>query len=139
MQLELTQALITGHAVIDAEHRRIIEAINTIIQAAKADGEAWAFQSLLENFVALCAEHFRSEEAILAQARYPQLAGHTAYHEAMLAKARDVQALCLAADSPAARLRHLEDMVGCLVDDIVRSDLTFVSYLQAAGVSSTQS
>lgn len=135
MQLELIQSLRTGHAVIDADHQHIIESINAITRDVTQGGELAASQMLLDEFIGMCEAHFQREEEILAQASYPELDEHAAYHNEMLANARAAKTLYISANDPAQRLRHLEDMVAYLIDDIVRSDMAFVSYLQAHGVT----
>lgn len=135
MQLELTRSLRTGHDAIDADHAHIIDAINAITREARTGGQPSVCHALMEEFIDTCAAHFRKEEEILAQAAYPALAEHSDCHNQMLEKARAAYQLCRTADDQAAHLRHLEDVVSLLIDDIVRSDMAFVSYLQAQGLA----
>lgn len=135
MKLALMESLKIGHDAIDDDHAEIIDSINAISRKATRGDDQAAMQPLLEQFLCTCEAHFRKEEGILESAGYPLLAEHTAYHDDMLIKARTAQHRCITADSHDDCLSHLEKMMEFLVDDIVRSDMGFASYLQAQGLA----
>jgi len=135
MKLELVEALKTGHDDIDGDHERIIDTINTITHTANSGGSWDALLSLLDAFLSACEAHFRKEEGILADAGYPGLIEHTAYHDQMLAKARRAHLRCTQAECPESCRPHIQEMVELMVDDIVRSDMGFASFLQAKGLA----
>lgn len=135
MRLELVESLKTGHFDIDEDHAEIIANINSISHMAHRGGDLSQMPSMLERFVQICEAHFHKEERILSQANYPHLTEHSAYHRQMLANANAARLRFGAAQSQESRLKHLEDMIGFLVDDILSSDMTFVSFLQARGLA----
>lgn len=135
MKLELIDSLKTGHTDIDGDHAEIIATINTITHMAKGDGDLSQMPALLERFVRICEAHFQNEECILAQAGYPYLGEHSAYHSQMLANADAARLRFGEAQNQENRLKHIEEMIGFLVDDILSSDMTFVSFLQARGLA----
>lgn len=82
-----------GHAVIDREHRDLVERVNRLadllFDAAAEDDEAPHLhkQQIVDVVVALgeaAAAHFVSEEAIMQAVGYPGLPEHRAQHASLL-------------------------------------------------------
>ena len=135
MRIELVEALKTGHSDIDHDHAEIIDAANAISNAVDSYSTPATLQKLVEQFLVLCEDHFHNEEQVLEKAHYPDLKEHIRYHRLMSSKARSVQALYTQTNSHAKQLKHIEDMISFLIDDIVRSDMSFVSHLQDKGMA----
>lgn len=135
MRLELMESLKTGHVDIDEDHAEIIAAINAICHMARNGGDLSQMPALLDDFMRLCEAHFHQEESILYRANYPRLSEHSIFHHQLLAKADAARLRVINAQNQESRLKHVEDMIEFLVDDILGSDLTFVSFLQARGLA----
>ncbi|HEY9163847.1 MAG TPA: hemerythrin domain-containing protein [Magnetovibrio sp.] len=136
--LELIDSLKTGHVDIDDDHADIIDTINEAMDMAQDREMFTQVPARLDSFVDSCEAHFRKEERILAEANYPLLAEHTAYHDQMLSKARTaLQHFCVAHNHD-ERIQYLEAIIGFLIDDILCSDMTFVSYLKEKGLAHDQ-
>ena len=72
----------TGQAEIDGQHRTLVESLNRL-QAAVSNGSGEEELGWCLSFLkAYTRVHFRAEEAALAA--HPQLAGHSAAHQALL-------------------------------------------------------
>lgn len=135
MKLQFMESLRTGHNDIDDDHADIIETINDVMQMVQ-DGDTFAqVPAHLDTFVHTCETHFRNEERILADANYPHLAQHTADHDLVLANAHTARRNFGEADNQEDRRKHLESMIGFLLDDILSSDMAFASFLQAKGLA----
>lgn len=129
MKVELLETFLTGHPVIDGEHAEIVNMINAVSHSIE-NGEHDKCAELLEAFLVLCDEHFKSEEALLADAEFPGLKDHCIFHHELLLKAQAVKALCVNTETPETLKRCFEEMATLLIEDVVRGDMQFVSFLR---------
>ena len=133
MKIELLETFLTGHPMIDAEHRKIVDSINTVSEAILA-GAYDRCPALLDDFLQTCVNHFSSEEKLLADLGYPGLEDHSAFHNELIFKANSVKALCLDRTQPDSIQRCFNEMATLLIEDVVKGDLQFVSFLVDKGV-----
>lgn len=122
----------TGHAVIDEDHRSIIEQINDIYESIAAGDNAHC-RVLFDAFIAFCREHFEREEAFLVEAGFPRAREHASYHRDLLIRAAKVKEMCAGLDGSVCLETCFDELASFLVDDIVRGDSDFVSYLNEVG------
>jgi len=128
-------SLLTGHSDIDADHAGIIDTINALETKINANSGAFGMPSLLDAFIQQCEDHFHKEENILKAAAYPQLLEHRQFHQHILGQDRDAQERLEAADTVVERRQYLQLILGFLIDDIMRGDMAFVSYLKIQGLA----
>jgi hemerythrin-like metal-binding protein len=90
-----------GHAVIDREHRELMELVNRLVEALfdpSAEDDATPHvrkQQIADAVDALgraTAEHFASEEAIMMSVGFPMLPEHRVQHASLLAQFDDFAA-----------------------------------------------
>ncbi|HLO65691.1 MAG TPA: hemerythrin family protein [Holophaga sp.] len=70
----------TGDERIDGQHRSLVAGVNRLayaIETGRTHDELWRMLSFLTVYV---HTHFRTEEAIMAETGYPDLARHEAEH-----------------------------------------------------------
>lgn len=132
MHIEMLDTFLTGHPVIDGEHKKIVNAINSVADAVGA-GDYDRCATLLDEFLAICTDHFKSEEDLLAALDYPWLADHALFHGELVIKAKAVKALCMDQQRPDSIKRCFEEMATLLIEDVVKGDLQFVSFLKEKG------
>lgn len=132
MKIEFLDTLRTGHPTIDAEHLEIVNAINNVSEAVLAD-EYDRCPELLDIFLQTCIRHFKSEEQLLAKIDYPGLAEHRVFHNELILKAKSVKILCMDRDHDDSIRRCFDEMATLLIEDVVKGDLQFVSYLVEKG------
>jgi len=132
MKIELLETFLTGHPKIDAEHLKIVGAINNVSEAILA-GEYDRCSMLLDEFLEICIDHFKSEEKLLAKLDYPGLADHSVFHSELILKAKSVKILCMDIDRDDSIRRCFDEMATLLIEDVVRGDLQFVSFLIEKG------
>ena len=128
MHVELLETFITGHPVIDAEHRKIVESINGVSEAIHA-GEYDRCAQLLNDFLTICQDHFATEERLLEELGYPGLHDHAVFHKELILKAKAAKTLCMDMNAPDSIQRCFDEMATLLVEDVVKGDLQFVSFL----------
>lgn len=119
--------------MIDADHWKIVDSINSVSQAVQS-GEYDRCSALLDNFLAVCVTHFSTEEKLLEDLGYPGLKDHAAFHGELILKAKSVRALCMDMGQPDSIQRCFDEMVTLLIEDVVKGDLQFVSFLVEKGV-----
>lgn len=137
MHIELLETFITGHPVIDAEHRKIVDSINGVSEAVHA-GEYDKCAHLLDDFLTICQDHFATEERLLEELGYPGLHDHAVFHKELVLKAKAVKTLCMDMKSPESIERCFNEMATLLIEDVVKGDLQFVSFLIDQGVVETR-
>lgn len=78
---KFTDDLLTGNALIDGQHKALIDKINDLIRACEnGDGKVKAMKTLnyLEDYTNF---HFGQEEALQAEIGYPGLEQHKVKHQ----------------------------------------------------------
>jgi hemerythrin-like metal-binding protein len=79
-----TEDLHTNNALIDGEHRRLIDLLNALFRTME-DGAASSLLSKAMNDLFVCArEHFEHEEAEMERIRYVAALAHHAEHAKLL-------------------------------------------------------
>lgn len=130
MGYELTKELETGNAIIDNEHRELFKAVNNIIDAcSKGQGRnitGTAIKFLL-NYV---DKHFAHEEQLQRDNKYPDMAGHKAFHDSYKKQLKEI-ALQINGDNPAlADLARLNGHVAVLINHIRIEDKRLGNFLK---------
>lgn len=72
--------LCTGIAVIDDQHKRIVDILNQVLRA-QADGEREKVGEVLTDLVDYTLSHFAFEEELMQEAGYPFSSAHKRVHE----------------------------------------------------------
>lgn len=88
---------------------------------------------LLETLIKEAKGHFKREEAYLPEAKYPQLENHKIYHGKLLRQAEAAKAICEGIVTEHDIKECFESMAEFLIDDILRGDISFKSYLEYEG------
>ncbi|WP_341894999.1 hemerythrin family protein [Ferrovibrio terrae] len=87
----LTASMMTGIPQIDAEHRELVEIINTLAEAERHLRSEDA-AAALERFRQELESHFQREEAHLESIRFPGLAAHGEHHVKTLDRLQMIRA-----------------------------------------------
>ena len=82
MTLEWNDRYATGHAEMDAQHRRLFGLINDMMAANTIDN----IKPLLMQLYRYTREHFQHEEDLIRRTGYPGLATHTKGHALLLGR-----------------------------------------------------
>lgn len=129
-RLEWIDAFESGSAEIDSLHRKLVQDCNSLLVLIETDA-GWPLilagaKKLVEN----CIDHFRIEERLLEQTRFPRCADHAAEHRRL---EREMLALIDRMEQVDGSLREHRDypkMLGpALIDVIIRHDLDYRSHL----------
>lgn len=122
-----------GVPEIDADHRKMFALAKRVGSAVSAGDHALCAEATAE-FHDFSLAHFEREEAYLRQAGYGGIDEHAEFHARLLEKAKTMRRAC-------EDLQEGEDLADCyrqvvafMVDDIVRGDLQFKSFLEEQGI-----
>jgi hemerythrin len=130
--LKWSKTFETGIAEIDSEHRNLFALADSV-------GDALTRQDLrladlkVGQFIAAAEAHFANEEAILAREAFPDLEAHKRYHVSLVDTARRLREVCSVEQSVNNADRCYHEVLAFLVDDVVRGDTQFTSFLHHRG------
>jgi hemerythrin len=120
-------------AILDEQHRHLIEAINGLDQAVSVGEGNAVVEAVLQEFLHYAGIHFATEESLMAQYRYPGLTTHRAKHEEFRGRivgffeALKSGRQCV----PVSVLFFIDQW---LKDHVLRTDQQYSAFLNARGV-----
>ena len=127
-----------GVPEIDHDHQSMVSITNEVREALSAARYEQASR-LVDRLLEASKAHFRREESLLSQLGFSRLSGHVRYHAGLLEKAQKVRQVCEDAAGKAAIQDCYDEMLSFLVDDIVRGDYDFKSFLEERGLAKPRS
>ena len=126
---EFTKNLETGNAMIDREHRELIQAVNRLLDAC-SEGKGRAFMDetikFLNNYV---NQHFSHEEQLQKRSSYPGLAAHRAFHEKYKQTLKEITSQISASGPTIAELGKLNKHISVLLSHITTDDKKLGAFL----------
>lgn len=134
-KLELKPSMLTGHPVIDDDHRQLIGIVKDINKAQKAE-DYDACLRLLADFADFTVKHFQREEDILRETNFPRFVEHSTIHLALMEKFGEIMDKARTmSESPEARESFCCDLVSFLINEAIGADMDFKSHLMEVGVA----
>ncbi len=129
MELKMPDSFLTGHAVIDAEHRALFDSADRALSTA-TNGVIDEALEAIDDFSKRFQRHMVTEEQILVTLDYPHRDVHIQHHQRLL---RDVEAIgeIFRAEGNVRALYEL--LTATLIDDMVETDMHYVSFLMEKG------
>ncbi|WOC32134.1 MULTISPECIES: bacteriohemerythrin [Caproicibacterium] len=127
-----TKDLETGNATIDSEHKELIQAVNTLLEAcAKGKGRA-EIQDTLRFLKDYVSRHFSHEEKLQLESQYPDYANHKRYHEGFK---KTVQEIATEYEQGGATIPLVakvnQSIAGWLLNHIKREDVKVAAHIRA--------
>jgi len=121
-----------GVDFIDNDHKKLLEIMQEIKSSIK-EGDYEKRTSLLALLLKEAEEHFSREEKFLSEVNFPDQEKHKMYHKELLIKADATKRLCEEIESEHDLQECFDGMFEFLIDDILRGDIKFKSYLEYEG------
>jgi hemerythrin len=115
-----------GHPMIDADHRRLIELINTAELAFKGVGPQGTLADTLDGLTAYANEHFRREEDVMSLLGYDGLSQHREAHRMLRVRLREIRGDIegkAGVASPREIDRLIELLRAWLLDHVLKDDM----------------
>lgn len=124
--MEWTEALATGNADIDAQHRELLDCLNELETATVEQRTLLAVYSItrLKHYV---RDHFATEEAVMVACNFPKLKEHILEHENFRSKMLELQSKSIVLDVSTEMVEFLRNW---LVGHICSSDREYIPYLK---------
>ena len=126
---EFTKKLETGNAVIDKEHRELIEAVNKLLDAChRGEGRASMDTTIkfLNNYV---NQHFSHEEQLQRESGYPGIASHRTFHDQYKKTLQEITNAISVSGPTIAELTKLNKHVRVLISHITTEDKKLGEFL----------
>lgn len=130
MQYTLTPDLETGNAQIDREHKELFARVNRLMEACSAGRgrtEAGPAMEFLRSYV---ATHFRHEEALQQDSKYPNYVPHKKFHDEYEKKLRDIANSLVGSEVTIAGLGQINQHISTLIMHIRLEDKKLGQYLK---------
>ena len=106
-----------GHPLMDNQHQRLHLLATAALTLLSQRASAAEILASLESLVAIAAQHFQDEEALLRDLKHPQWEAHSAEHQGLLHKARYIL------NEAAAGRVEVAALVQYLVRDLVEQHI----------------
>jgi hemerythrin-like metal-binding protein len=81
----------TGIFLVDTQHKKLVEAINTLHDAMKDGKGKEKAEATLTFLVDYTVQHFTAEEGLMKQKNYPDFVNHKAVHDKLIAEVKDMK------------------------------------------------
>lgn len=128
MPITWTPDLDTGIAVIDQQHMRIVDYINTL-ESANIDGTKEVVGRTLDELVDYTVSHFAFEESLQEEAGYQFCKPHRKVHELFIRRINEYVGRFRAGEDIASELHTL--LSAWLINHIRRDDADYVAAVKA--------
>lgn len=112
------QEFSVGNAHLDDEHRKFFSLVETIRQNSRSAKLAQQLQTTMDGLISFARIHFSSEEKMMTERNYPQLAEHSKRHAMMLLKLEDLTSRCTA-----GKMDNCRDVFGFAKSWVLRHTL----------------
>jgi len=126
-----------GVDFIDEDHKKLL-GIMLEVKDAIDQGNNKKCTKLLTLLLKEARDHFSREEKYLLETKYPGLEKHKVYHKELLIKADTTKRICEGIETEHDLKECFEGMANFLIDDILRGDIMFKSYLEFEGYIDTK-
>lgn len=122
----------TENETIDAQHRELVACLNEMTSFI-GEGQGDKVHAACCKLPGMLRSHFEAEEAILRDAKYPDVDAHANHHAETNERYNTIFTACGAACKDNRAGSCLSDLTFVLVEHILRDDLLFKSFLQTKG------
>jgi diguanylate cyclase (GGDEF)-like protein/hemerythrin-like metal-binding protein/PAS domain S-box-containing protein len=128
LKLVWKEAYRSGHPVIDAQHERLFQVANDLLDSVLSARPQQELSRLVESMLEEVGQHFRDEEEILRELGFTDLHDHARKHAGLIAEAMEVERAFRAGTLSSGRLFQFlaQDVVALhmLKEDRAFFDLT---------------
>lgn len=134
-----SESLAVGVEVIDADHRRLFDAVNRLHFLDGAEEDLAALANALGDVLDYTRSHFRREEMLMRLAGYPGYTAHCALHRKAAERVEQWEARCLA-DPTSAHVRAFSEALSdWLLAHIQQEDVKLKPYVEQLRIAQSNS
>lgn len=125
-------AMKIGLEFIDQDHQHLLKIMQETKLAIEQGNDELCVM-LLTSLLNEAKAHFEREEEFLSKVGYPGLDQHKIYHQELLVKANTTKRICQGIETEHDLRECFNGMANFLIDDVLRGDLMFKSFLEYEG------
>lgn len=125
-----TDALATGNAFIDDDHRELIVRVNAVLGAIALQHPGDALQGAIHDLVVYTRDHFAREEAEMQRIQFSNFALHSAEHVRLIEQLEAIRTQ-LAAGTPVEHMDLYRFLTWWVKDHIRQEDSELAAAMQA--------
>lgn len=129
-KIVLSDAFLTGHPVIDAEHRNLVDLLNDCIDLVNAGAVQPAVQKKVAALYEMLCAHIRHEEGIMDEIGYAITVREKQYHAKGL---REFDQLMERHADGADMKTYMQDLRGVLLETFLKTDMGLKSFFPEIG------
>ncbi len=118
-----------GHAEVDAQHRKLFELVNHFDDVVQMDMPD-ELGRILDDILICSSDHFRFEEALMEELRYPGLFEHRRQHQELVEQLQQMVVRMKAGGHLSTR-SFIRFLVDWLANHILREDMMIRPYLKS--------
>lgn len=129
IKYEFTKNLETGNAMIDNEHRELIQAVNKLLEACSEGKGRTSMDETIKFLNSYVNQHFSHEEQLQKQYSYPGFSAHRAFHESYKKTLKEITSKISTAGPTIAELGELNKHIGLLITHIKAEDKKLAAFI----------
>lgn len=134
MAYQFTPNLLTGNATIDSQHKELISAINSLLEACASGRGRDKITETSKFLVSYTKRHFGDEEKLQQQSGYPDYVNHKKYHETFIVTVNEIVAELERTGPTVALVARINSSVGAwLINHITREDVKVAAHIKSKG------
>ena len=116
------KAMDVGFDEIDADHKRLVDACNVLIDQVENGAATCDLEKTLDRLLSEAERHFHNEERLMLEHEYPEIREHKEEHARLLYQARELRKEFLNGDAtvPAFLAYFLSDWVKAHIIEVDR-------------------
>ena len=132
MAYAFTKDLETGNALIDQEHKELINAINKLLDACSVGKGRDTLKETAEFLYKYTDKHFSDEEKLQLSSHYPDYANHKKYHEEFKKVVRDIVNQLNTEGATVVLVGKVNSSIaGWLINHIKREDVKVAAHVKS--------
>ena len=128
-----TEALSVNIAVLDQQHKQLIETVNELDQALRKGEGKPALDSVLDKLVEYALVHFAAEESLMQEHDFPGFSTHRTLHEEFRKRLAEYLG-AHKAGKPGVPVSLLFFMQEWMKEHLSKTDKLYSTFLNARGV-----
>ena len=106
MYAEFTDDLVTGNALIDSQHKELIDKINDLLKSCEERSNQGGAARMLNYLADYTEFHFNEEENLQQSIGYPGLAEHKEKHEELRRTVQELHDMLMEEEGPSDAFVH---------------------------------
>ncbi|WP_157534167.1 bacteriohemerythrin [Moritella sp. JT01] len=126
ISLKWNEGMCVGIDEIDADHKKILSIISSIIEAIDTNANAEAIEQHFSELTFYAATHFKHEEALMQSMKFGDLIEHQQTHQAFLDKIPELKEQILNSEYTDSTEQISQFLYDWVIEHILISDMDFV-------------